>query len=224
MIDKNKIDGLILSAGLSSRIGSQKALLMYNEFNFITNIILKLSAVCQNIIVVTGYQSEDVEKSFNNYLTAGKNKIASVFGFTHSEIDNLFERTFFIKNIQFEKGMFNSLQTGLSNLKNSEYVLYHFVDQPTLPVQFYKRIIMEINDCVDWIQPVYENKKGHPIIFSKNAASIILNSGTNNNLRDIKKIISNKKYWQCDYPEIFDDIDTISRYNNIIMNNKVYEQ
>ena len=113
--------------------------------------------------------------------------------------------------------MFTSLQTGIRALENSKFILYHFVDQPTLSKQFYTEFAAPVDDDIDWLQPVHKGEKGHPIIFSKHAANKILQSGIDKNLRDIKKIISNKKYWDCDHSEILDDIDTKSEYNKLSM-------
>jgi len=58
--NKTKITGLLLSAGTSSRMGENKALLPYNESDFISTILFKMEHVCSKIIVVTGYQSEKI--------------------------------------------------------------------------------------------------------------------------------------------------------------------
>ncbi|MBL1211857.1 MAG: NTP transferase domain-containing protein [Ignavibacteriae bacterium] len=217
MSDSKNIAGIILSAGLSSRIGSPKALLEYDGINFITNIVLKLSKVCNNLIVVTGHESERVEQSFLENIKFMSNSINSITRLTESDYSTLTESVQFVKNDNYEKGMFTSLQSGIAALSNHEHIIYHFVDQPTLPLSFYTKFTNQINDNIEWLQPVYNEKKGHPIIFSKNIAAKILNSDVDKSLRDINKLIENKKYWECDYPEILDDIDTKSEYNNIIM-------
>jgi molybdenum cofactor cytidylyltransferase len=217
MSDCKNIDGMILAAGLSSRIGSPKALLDYNGFNFLTNIILKLSSICRRIVVVTGYKSEMVERSFYDGINSKINEIKFTFNITETELEKIIKKISFIKNTEYEKGMFTSLQAGIRRLENAKHFIYHFVDQPTLSNQFYEKFAAEVDDNTDWVQPVYERKKGHPIIFSKNVAEKILNSGKDISLRDINKSITNKKYWECDFPEIFDDIDTKSEYNKITM-------
>ncbi len=54
--------------------------------------------------------------------------------------------------------MFTSLQTGLTAAINSDWILYHFVDQPGLPNKFYQEFIKQIDDEHNWIQPHLKNK------------------------------------------------------------------
>ncbi len=217
MSESKNIDGIILAAGLSSRIGSPKALLDFNGFNFLTNIILKISSICTRIIVVTGYQSEIVERTFYDGINSKRDRIKFEFNISETELKKIITKVSFIKNTDYEKGMFTSLQTGISGLETAEHIIYHFVDQPTLSKQFYEKFAAQVDDNTDWLQPVHDEKKGHPIIFSKLVADKILQSDIDKNLRDINKLIPDKKYWDCDYPEIFDDIDTKSEYNKITM-------
>jgi molybdenum cofactor cytidylyltransferase len=221
MSESKNIDGIILAAGLSSRIGSPKALLDYNGFNFLSNIIFKLSPICRRVIVVTGHQSDLVKRSFYKEMNLKLDVINVAFNISESELEKLVDKITFIENSEYEKGMFTSLQTGIRGLENLEHILYHFVDQPTLPKQFYERFVSEVDENTHWLQPVFNRKKGHPIIFSKHVADTILQSGFESNLREINKLVSNKKYWDCDFPEILDDIDTKSEYNKITMQKKV---
>ncbi|MDZ7765978.1 MAG: nucleotidyltransferase family protein [Melioribacteraceae bacterium] len=53
----NKLTGIILSAGLSGRMKAFKPLLkLPNGKTFIQSIVEKLSGVCDEIIVVTGFK------------------------------------------------------------------------------------------------------------------------------------------------------------------------
>ena len=86
-------------------------------------------------------------------------------------------------------------------------------------MKFYNDFTTQICDGDEWIQPVFKGIKGHPIIFRINVADKILNCEADKSLRDINKSIANKKYWNCNYPEVLDDIDTKSDYNKIITKN-----
>jgi len=174
-----------------------KPLLNYNGKSFLMTIIDKLSPVCESIFVVTGYNKKMIEEHLADNLDDLKNRIDIVY------------------NDNFEMGMFSSLQKGLSQCGNADWVLYHFVDQPDLPTEFYYEFIDEIDDTYDWIQPMNEGRKGHPILFSKNCYSTILQTPADSNLRDVSANITKKKYWDCAYKQIFSDIDTQEDYLKI---------
>ena len=189
---KPKIYGLLLSAGLSGRMEKFKPLLHYKGRSFINNIVLKLDSVCEKIIVVTGFNKTEVEANLNEFKTA--------------DIE-------FVFNPEFEKGMFTSLKTGLLRAANTDWILYHFVDQPGLPNYFYTDFIKQIDDLCNWIQPSFRKQSGHPILIGTELFDLIINSSPDSNLREISKNpIVKKKHWECDYKEILQDIDTEEDY------------
>lgn len=194
--DKTIVTGLIITAGLSSRMGKFKPLLQYEGKTFLHNIIRKLDSICDKIVVVTGHNRDSIE----------------------TELNSLPKRTKFktIFNENYKDGMFTSLQKGLEFASNNSWILYHFIDQPTLPNIFYEDFLAQIDDNFDWIQPKLNSKNGHPILLNQKTINLILEAPQSSNLKEIthnSKI--RKKYWDCNYSEIHDDIDTIERYNNI---------
>ncbi len=194
--DEIKISGLVVSAGLSTRMGSFKPLLHHKNKSFIRNILSKLDSVCDEIIVVTGHNRKLIETELRTFPIA--NRIKTVV------------------NKNYKEGMLTSLQSGLRKLLDSDWVLYHFVDQPTLPIIFYKDFITQIDNRFDWIQPRYEGKNGHPILINKRVVKKIIEASAKNNLKELTQSSNiKKKYWNCNYPEIHDDVDTIERYKNM---------
>ncbi len=192
--DKFSIGGLVIAAGFSSRMGKFKPLLRYNGKSFLQNIVTKLDSVCDEIVVVTGHNGNLIETELS--LFQNKAKI--------------------ITNENYKDGMFTSLQTGLKKTSNNNWVLYHFIDQPTLPNSFYKDFLEQINNEFDWIQPKYNRVNGHPILLNRKLANLILEAPHRSNLKEITHSPSIiKKHWDCNYPEIHDDIDTIERYNKL---------
>ncbi|MCH8941703.1 MAG: NTP transferase domain-containing protein [Bacteroidetes bacterium] len=190
------IYGLILSAGLSGRLEKFKPLAEYKGKTFIHNILLKLNLVCENIIIVTGNKANEVKENVK-----------------HLNINSKIE---FVFNPEYEKGMFTSLQAGLRKADNSDWILYHFVDQPGLPEVFYKKFVEQIDKKHNWIQPKIKEQKGHPILIKRNIFQIILNAPLNSNLRTISNDPKvNKKFWECGYTEIFQDVDTEEDYSKL---------
>jgi molybdenum cofactor cytidylyltransferase len=190
---QKKINGLILSAGLSGRMKKFKPLLLYKNKSFLQNIALKLNKVCDKIIVVTGYKAEEVEENVNQL--------------------NLLSKIDFVFNPDYEEGMFTSLKAGLKKADDADWILYHFVDQPGLPFTFYSEFLSQIDDKYHWIQPAMENRRGHPILIKKELFDLILNEPDDSNLRAISNNpVVKKKFWECGYKEIFQDIDTEEEY------------
>ncbi len=195
-IKKLHITGIVLTAGLSGRMNSFKPLLKLNNGKtFIQNIVTKLAFVCDEIIVVTGFKSEKIEENLN---AIEQN-----------------EKLIFVLNENYKSGMFTSLQAGLTNTK-SKWYLYHFVDQPSLSLKFYFDFIKQIDIQFNWIQPTYNNRKGHPILFDNQVRELILQSSKNQTLREVTHDKSiNKKFWECKTELIFQDIDTETDFINL---------
>jgi molybdenum cofactor cytidylyltransferase len=180
-----------------------KPLANYKGKTFLFNIIIKLDKICNEIIIVTGFNSDELKTETMKSL----------------EDDNQFEiipKLKFTFNELFQKGMFTSLQKGISEASNCDWILYHFVDQPGLPKNFYTDFINQIDNAHNWIQPVIKGQKGHPILLGKELFDLIAKSSPYSNLREVSKNSKvKKKYWECSYTEIFQDIDTDEDYSKI---------
>lgn len=184
------VNGLLISAGFSSRMGEFKPLMLKDKETFVVAIIKKMITVCKEVYVVTGFRNVDVEKEIQNELaeTEFKHKVHLIF------------------NHEYEKGMLTSLQAGIKFIEQPCWVLYHFVDQPTLPENFYTELISEIDNRFDWIQPLFNNEHGHPILFNSTLFEKIGKLTFQDSLRSVKEMKPTKiKLWKCDYPEVLDN-------------------
>ena len=191
-----RINGILLSAGFSSRMQAFKPLQEKNGVPMIAQVARKMLQVCHTVTVVTGFRSQDVVRA-----------LAEFFPGTGSK--PLDDRLLVVHNREFEKGMFTSLQTGLKNLPDTDWLLYHFVDQPALPEAFYRAFIAQIESGVQWIQPRFQGKKGHPILMHRSLFPLILNADADSNLRQVTKEREIKiKIWDCSFREILFDLDT----------------
>lgn len=194
-MSKPVINALLISAGYSGRMGDFKPLIKLDNKTFVSTITEKLLSVCHEVTIVTGYRNFNVEEEIRN-----------VF---HSENNELVSRVKCLFNPDYKDGMFSSVQIGLATMQNSDWVLFHFVDQPGLPQSFYEELIAQIEDRYDWIQPVYEMKEGHPVLFKKTVVPKILESPSNYRMKLIRGDDEvRKKYWFTDSKYILEDIDT----------------
>ena len=205
----NKPDALISSAGFSKRIPAFKPLLLYDQLPFIITIILKNFLICQNIFIVLGHRSEDIIKVINDFFIYPPKNLPNSLIPIDPDLKILRANIKFIFNPDYSEGMFGSLQTGLQHMPASDWILYHFVDQPQLPTSFYREISKQIDNEYDWIQPIYKNKKGHPIIFNKSLANKIKEEKKDSNLKSFtRNKFIRKKMWDCHYPQILVNFNT----------------
>lgn len=160
----NNFHAIILSAGMSSRMGTPKALLNwhgqklieYNLDNLITNGIT-------NINLVLGHEKEKILPYVQR-----------------KEVNIIF-------NNNYKQGKSSSILEGLKNIKNeAENIILKSVDQPR-PIWFLRKIITEHLEKKSIITaPISEGKRGHPIILNKKVFNQILNiNNYKNGLKDI---------------------------------------
>lgn len=140
------INAIILSAGESKRMGQPKPLLRFDDKTFLERIIsvLQLSNV-DRITVVLGADAEIVEKSAN------------------------LSGTRLLLNKDYKKGQLSSMITGIKNLpEETEAVLVCLVDHPLITEELVNQIVKTFKERKSpIIVPVYQGKRGHPVLFSK---------------------------------------------------------
>lgn len=197
------VNGLIIAAGFSERMSAFKPLMKFKDELFINRITSRLLCFCNRIVIVTGHQGMDVaeavKQEYPDYVE--RDEISIIY------------------NPDYEKGMFTSLQTGIAETGKCDWVLYHFVDQPFFETIFYSSFISEINDNYDWLQPEFNGKEGHPILFNRKVMSLISKSPPNLSLREIKyNQAVNKAVWKCNYRETLIDFDTKENIQNYLRN------
>ena len=181
------VDGILLAAGYSSRMGDFKPLMEHDGVPFVIGIAEKMQRVCRRVVVVLGYRADDIRAAF-----AERQPLPAVE---------------FAENPQFDQGMFTSLQCGVAALRDADGALYHFCDQPHLPVAFYTGLVGEIEADGDMVQPVYHGRKGHPLLLSRRLLDGIRQAPPDSTLRNLltdKKVIR----WDCPFPQIVNDWDT----------------
>ncbi len=207
----HNIRALIISAGYSSRMKDFKPLMKYDAIPFILAVILKTSVVCQEISIVTGYRAEDIEAETERWLNRAPHKRWLEIGeITAEEWKTIHRRITFLLNPDYDAGMFSSLQTGFRIPDPVEWTLYHFVDQPHIPVSFYHQFARQIDDGVHWIQPRFHGINAHPILLHRQMGSLIVKAEVSSDLKSVSQNDTiRKKYWDCDFPQIGNDFDSI---------------
>lgn len=139
------ICAIILAAGSSRRMGVQKLLLPFGGKTVISHIVDQLPAVSiDNVHVVVGYQAERINRELSG-------RPVSI-----------------VTNTDYKSGMLSSVRCGLQNLpKQCRTVLVALGDQPSITSELISRMLESFSACEKSILvPLYDDRRGHPILFS----------------------------------------------------------
>ena len=149
------INAIILAAGESKRMGKLKPLLKFKERTFLGQIIsvLKLSDVDQ-ITVVLGAEAETIKKSID------------------------LSGTSIVINKDYRKGQLSSLIAAIENTPaETKAILVCLVDSPFITKELVNKIIAKFKETDNpIIIPVFNNKRGHPSLFSRLLFDELLNA------------------------------------------------
>ena len=141
-----RIAGIILAAGESTRMGEDKALLPWGDQTFLERLL----AVAKNtrvglVRVVLGANAEAVQKKIK---------------FGTAEL---------VVNPNWQKGQLSSLMAGLDSLPRQmvEAALVFLVDHPGVSSRLVETLIDNYRATRKLIvSPVYQGRRGHPVLFA----------------------------------------------------------
>jgi molybdenum cofactor cytidylyltransferase len=183
-----RIAGIILAAGEGRRFGQCKATALLDGKNFLEVIAGNLKGIqCEPIIVVGGRDAETIKNE------------ASRLGIDYAI------------NTDWEKGQFSSLKAGLAKIKDDVCgVLVTLVDHPFVTAETYKLMKAAFAKLPKRILiPIYEHRRGHPIIMPGEIMKQIIMAPDDISLRDIiKNHESMVVQFRCDDSGVIKDIDT----------------
>jgi CTP:molybdopterin cytidylyltransferase MocA len=189
-----------------------KPLMKFGGLPYVLNIILKLYRHCNRVHVVTGYRTEDIKETLTEWFDRQSEKgWFDRIGKSQKEWSLLRESVNYIYHPNYEQGMFSSLQAGLAHCQKTEWIIYHFVDQPHIPEAFYNSFVKQISGDSNWIQPCYQHRKGHPILLDQSLFPEILQADPSSSLYWISQSSTiKKKLWDCPYPQILQNFNSPS--------------
>ncbi|MBN2602399.1 MAG: nucleotidyltransferase family protein [Candidatus Marinimicrobia bacterium] len=181
------IDGVILAAGYSERMGLFKPALDIAGKPLLIRCIDSMAAISDRIIVVGGFNSEKI-----------------------IELVNQTPKVVIVKNEYFQQGMFSSVRRGIREVQGDRFFIIPG-DQPAVKTETYQKLLAEKGDIVI---PRYNGKKGHPVLFNSQLIPEILIMPDTVTLRDF---IHSKKatILDVDDPGIGLDVDTLADYEKI---------
>lgn len=188
------ISAIVLAAGQSKRMGTQKMLLPWGETSVIGKVITTLLASgLSNIHVVTGGIHSELVKKLKEF------------------------NVHFVYNPQYRNGeMLTSIQVGLKDIsEEDDAVLVVLGDQPQIDVHVVQLII----DCYRLtrhkiIVPSYQMRRGHPWLLGKPFWEEILELRPPHTLRDFLNTHNETiDYVLVDNPGVIQDLDDQEDYD-----------
>lgn len=185
------IGAVVLAAGSSTRMGTQKLLLPYNGRPLIRHVVecVLLGAV-EKVVVVTGHSKSEVEACLEGLAV----------DFAH--------------NAQWSQGMLSSVRAGISSLDEGLAAMVVLGDQPCLPEALLKRLIGCLRSAPEKIVvPVSEGRRGHPILFGARYRMEVMSKFDDVGLRGLlKEHVNDVLEVEAETTGILADLDTPEDY------------
>jgi molybdenum cofactor cytidylyltransferase len=189
--------GVILAAGDSSRMGSDKALLVWNGETFLSLAIRRLSAVCDFVVVVAGKNAEALRPIV--YQHAG----------------------YLVINPRPEEGQFSSLRIGLREVldRGRDSVFVALVDRPAPAaetLELLRDTFLHSRPEETWaVVPEFRGKHGHPYIGSREMIEAFLRAPQNSTAREIEHTNQSKiLYLPVSDPNVTANLNTPEEYES----------
>ena len=193
------ISGILLAAGLSSRMGEPKQLLPFGEGTIIETVVdSMLGAKFDEVIVVVGHCASEIRAQL------GPRPVSTVF------------------NPDYRKGMLTSAQTGIRAVGESDAFALMLVDQPFITSELIDKVVSAYIQTDKGIAlPSYNYKRGHPVVFHQRYASKILalNIESNGVRTLFKKYDDDIHYVTVDTDQVLRDIDYREDYERALQEN-----
>jgi len=143
-MQKDEIGVLILAAGFSSRMGTSKTFLKFDEKRtFIEKIIEEYTIFGIATVIVV--------------LNENDTKASADYNFKNAKI---------ITNYEPEKGRSSSIFLGVSHLLQKKHVFLQNIDNPFVNQQILHKLYDNRKEN-SYISPVFNNRGGHPILIPK---------------------------------------------------------
>jgi CTP:molybdopterin cytidylyltransferase MocA len=161
------VNGLILAAGESSRLGQPKQLVKYNNIHLVNSIENQLSHLCQ--------------------------KVYMVLGANYQIIVNHIKKAEVIHNKHWQQGMHSSLSCGILHAKDdAEGILIALSDQPLIPQCHYQILLETFKKKPEHIIATqYANILGVPAVFPQSFFDALQNKCSIN--QGAQSIIKNNR-------------------------------
>jgi len=188
---------VILAAGSSSRFGSAKQLLHFNNKTLLQHVIDEaIDSGAEPVIVVTGANADEVEKEIKN------------------------KKVEFVFNKSWKEGMASSIVAGVKKaitlINDIEKIIITVSDQPFVSSTLFKQLYQTQEKNVQQIVACsYANTIGTPVLFTQNYFDALMSLQGEEGAKKILKA-NNSDVTTIDFPQGAIDIDTQKDYDELL--------
>ena len=181
---------IILAGGESRRMGRPKAMLPFRGGTFLTAIAGNFARCCSPVIAVFGFDAARLIQCAPPGIVP-------------------------VENPDYAQGMLTSLKAGLRAVPESaDAVLFTLVDHPAVLPETVDAVMRATSPIAI---PRCDNRRGHPVLISKQIAREFLLEPLTSKVRDvIDRHASEIEYVEVDDPGISDDIDNPALYEKLL--------
>lgn len=192
-----KISGIILAAGLSTRMGEPKQLLPFGNSTIIETVIDNLlGSKLNEVVVVVGHEAEKVQAHIQ-----------------HKPVKIAF-------NPNYQEGMLTSAQCGVRSISAvADAFAMTLVDLPLITPDLVNLVIDTYVQTEGGIAvPSYDYRRGHPVIFGRRyAADLLALAEDSGGVRSLfKKYADDIHYVTVDTDRVLTDIDYRADYEEAL--------
>lgn len=188
----NDVCAIVLAAGMSTRMGTQKLLLPFDGKTIIEKVVENiLKSGIENIFVVLGANSAELEDALEFWPVQT------------------------VVNENFREGMHTSVTTGVKVLPdNAKAVLVFPGDQPLIPEDAIRKVVGTWRQSGKLIViPLFEGKRGHPPLYDLRLRNELLNIDPAVGLRSVAQNFQEEvEEVETGSSGILKDIDTPEEY------------
>jgi len=185
---KKLIEGILLAAGESRRMGFPKPLLRVNGETFIAHTAATMLTVAARLVVVLGAHCDIVAAA----LPAD-------------------ERISVVNNPDFRRGQLSSIKTALIAISPlAAAAVVHLVDHPTVRAETFRRLVDLHNVSGKPIVVTrYRGRRGHPVLFERAIFAELQSASLEVGARAVVNACPNRvAYADVDDPGVLLDLDT----------------
>jgi molybdenum cofactor cytidylyltransferase len=192
-LKKLRIEAVVLAAGKSERMGTNKLLLEVGGRTILDRLLDALDAsTVEEVFVVLGHRPQELRPTVEAH------------------------RAEAVLNPDYEEGMTSSFKAGLRKV-SADAVFLILGDQIGLDLGLLERMAetMAAHTDVFIVSPVHEGRRGHPVLFGRTLFEEILGLGERENLRQVvdrhedEHRLVNGDFWctvDFDTPEEFERV------------------
>jgi len=190
--------GLILAAGASLRMGSDKALLPWRNGTFLSAAINTLQAATELVIVIAGRNQQAIAP------------VVYANG------------AFLVTNPNPDEGQFSSLRIGLNEVlgRGRDAAIVTLVDRPApnvATIEQLKQVFLAAPDQIWAVVPEFGGRHGHPIIVGREMIEAFLRAPATSNAREVEHSLQEHiLYLPVDDPLVAVNVNTQEEFQQLL--------